>query len=62
MRQRFADQGKRLRKSRVALQRPVARNRSNPCRASGRTNAGEILNLIDVDQDRRPSQAKIHRW
>src|SRR5258708_34696683 len=61
MRQRLGDQRKQLRKSRVTLQRPVARQRSNPGRPTGRTNAGEILDPIDVDQNRWSSQAKIHR-
>jgi hypothetical protein len=61
MRQRFADQGKIARKSRVALQRTVARDRPNPVRHGGPPNTGEIRDLVNVDQDRRLSQAEIHR-
>ena len=31
------------------LQRAVARQRANPGRPAGRTNAGEFLDLVDVD-------------
>src|SRR5260221_6032815 len=61
MRQCFADQRKRQRKSRVALQRAVARQRAKAARAFGRTNAREIFDTVDVDQDRRPGETKIHR-
>ena len=62
MGQRFADQGKQARKSRIALQRPVPRQGADPGRRGRRTNAGKIPDLVDVDQDSGSSQAKIHRW
>jgi len=61
MRQRFADQGKIARKSRDALQRTVPRDRPNLGRRGGPTNTGEIRDVVNVDQDRRLSQAEIHR-
>ena len=57
MRQSLADQGKQSGKGRVALQRLVARQRPNS-RALPNTVQG--LDPVDVDQDRRPSEAKIH--
>jgi len=61
MGQRFTDQWEQASKGFVALQRPVPRQGPDPGRRGGRTNAGEILDLIDVDHDRGPSQPKIHR-
>jgi hypothetical protein len=60
--QRFADQRENVCKSRVALQCPVPRKRADPGRRGGRTNTGEIVDPVDVDQNSRSSQAKIHRW
>jgi hypothetical protein len=42
VRQRLGDQGKRAGQGAVALQRPVARQRSDPGRVRGRTNAGKL--------------------
>ena len=60
VRQRFTKHGKIPGQAGVVLERAIAGQRADAGAATGSADPGQFADLIDVDQDGRPGQAKIH--